>query len=77
MARLENRNINIVVDATKKLLLNVLKYRPFLIKPNNHELAEMFNVTLSGHDDITFYAKNYRIWALKTCLFPWVKTEPS
>mgnify|MGYP000367515108 CR=1 FL=1 len=50
MARLENRNINIVVDATKNLLLNVLKYRPFLIKPNNHELAEMFNVTLTCND---------------------------
>ena len=52
MARLENRNINIVVDATKNLLLNVLKYHPFLIKPNNHELAEMFNVTLTCNDDI-------------------------
>lgn len=57
MERLANRNIKIVVDATKKLLLNVLKYHPFLIKPNNHELAEMFNVTLNSHDDIIFYAK--------------------
>lgn len=57
MAHLENRHINIVVDATKNLLLNVLKYRPFLIKPNNHELAEMFNVTLSTNEDIITYAK--------------------
>lgn len=57
MSHLENRHINIVVDATKKLLLNVLKYRPFLIKPNNHELAEMFNVTLSSNEDIITYAK--------------------
>ena len=57
MARLEGRGINIVVDATKKLLLNVLKYKPFLIKPNNHELAEMFNVELKSHDDIIKYAK--------------------
>ncbi|WP_304067763.1 1-phosphofructokinase [Megamonas hypermegale] len=68
MARLENRNINIVVDATKKLLLNVLKYRPFLIKPNNHELAEMFNVTLSGHDDIIFYAKKLQDMGAKNVL---------
>lgn len=65
MARLENRNINIVVDATKNLLLNVLKYRPFLIKPNNHELAEMFNVTLTCNDDIITYAKNSKIWERK------------
>ena len=42
LARLESKGIRIVVDATKDLLLNVLKYHPFLIKPNNHELGEMF-----------------------------------
>ena len=36
MERLDGRGIRIVVDAEKKLLLNVLKYHPFLIKPNNH-----------------------------------------
>lgn len=41
------KNIKAVVDATKDLLLNVLKYKPFLIKPNNHELGEMFGVTLT------------------------------
>ena len=39
MQRLSGRNIKTVVDATKDLLLNVLKYKPFLIKPNNHELG--------------------------------------
>lgn len=57
MERLQNRGIKIVVDATKNLLLNVLKYKPFLIKPNNIELAEMFNVTLNSHEDIVTYAK--------------------
>ena len=42
LARLESKGIRVVVDATKDLLLNVLKYHPFLIKPNNHELGEMF-----------------------------------
>ena len=42
LARLEPKGIRVVVDATKDLLLNVLKYHPFLIKPNNHELGEMF-----------------------------------
>ena len=45
MERLQTKGVRIVVDATKDLLLNVLKYHPFLIKPNNHELGEMFGVT--------------------------------
>lgn len=57
MKRLEDKNIKIVVDATKNLLLNVLKYNPFLIKPNNHELEEMFNVKLNSIEDIANYAK--------------------
>lgn len=42
MEHLRSRDISIVVDATGELLLNVLPYRPFLIKPNNHELGEIF-----------------------------------
>lgn len=57
MERVQEKNIQIVVDATKDLLLNVLKYRPFLIKPNNYELGEMFNVILNNDDDIISYAK--------------------
>lgn len=57
MERLEGKDIKIIVDATKDLLLNVLKYKPFLIKPNNHELGEMFNVVLQNDEDIILYAK--------------------
>lgn len=57
MARLAGRGIRIVVDAEKKLLLNVLKYHPFLIKPNNHELGDMFGVTLKTDEEILTYAK--------------------
>ena len=57
MAKLDGKGILIAVDATKDLLLNVLKYHPFLIKPNNHELGEMFGVTLETDEDIVFYAK--------------------
>lgn len=57
MAHLAGRGIRIVVDATKNLLRRVLKYRPFLIKPNNHELGEMFGVELKTDDDIIFHAK--------------------
>ncbi len=57
MARLEPKGIRIVVDATKDLLMNVLKYHPFLIKPNNHELGEMFGVVLKTPEEIEHYAK--------------------
>lgn len=57
---LSGRNIRAVVDATKDLLLNVLKYKPFLIKPNNHELGEMFGVTLTTVDEIVMYAKKLK-----------------
>ena len=57
LARLESKGIRIVVDATKDLLLNVLKYHPFLIKPNNHELGEMFGIVCKTDEDIVHYAK--------------------
>lgn len=57
MKELSHKNINIVVDATKNLLLNVLKYKPFLIKPNHIELAQMFNVTLHSDEEIVTYAR--------------------
>ena len=56
MARLDGRGIRIVVDATKDLLMNVLKYHPFLIKPNNHELGDMFGVQLETDEEIIEYA---------------------
>lgn len=43
MQHLQDKNIRIIVDATKDLLMNVLPYHPFLIKPNNHELEELFD----------------------------------
>lgn len=57
MAFLQDRDIRIVVDATKDLLINVLKYRPFLIKPNNHELGEIFGRTLKTDAQIVECAK--------------------
>jgi 1-phosphofructokinase len=57
LQRLSDRNIKTVVDATKDLLLNVLKYKPFLIKPNNHELGEMFGIKLSTIEEIEEYAR--------------------
>lgn len=60
LAYLSDRNIKAVVDATKDLLLNVLKYKPFLIKPNNHELEEMFHVSISSIEEIIQYAERLR-----------------
>ncbi|WP_312428173.1 1-phosphofructokinase [Lacrimispora sp.] len=57
MKSLDGRGVRIVVDATKDLLINVLPYHPFLIKPNNHELGEMFGVTLHGPEEIIAYGK--------------------
>lgn len=51
------KKIKVVVDATKDLLLNVLQYKPFLVKPNNHELGEMFGVELKTDEEIEKYAR--------------------
>lgn len=60
LAHLSGKKIKAVVDATGDLLLNVLKYKPFLVKPNHHELGEMFGVTLSGMDEIATYARKLK-----------------
>ena len=52
-----NEDVRLVVDAEKDLLLKVLKYRPFLIKPNNLELGAMFNTKIKDEEEIVFYAK--------------------
>ena len=57
MGRLDGRGVMIVVDATQDLLLNVLEYHPFLIKPNNHELGEIFNVELKTREEVVPYGK--------------------
>ena len=57
MERLQHKNIRIVVDATKDLLTRVLPYKPFLIKPNNHELSEIFGRPLSTKEDLIEAAK--------------------
>lgn len=68
MKELIHNDIQIVVDATGHLLMNVLEYKPFLIKPNNHELAEMFHVKLSSQKDIIKYAKKLQEMGAKNVL---------
>lgn len=60
MSRLSDKGILFVVDATGELLLNVLEYHPFLIKPNNHELGEIFGVQLKTREAVIPYARKLR-----------------
>lgn len=55
--RIENKQIKIVADATGKLLVNVLKHKPFLIKPNKAELEEIFEDEINTNEEIIMYAK--------------------
>lgn len=57
MDKLSGKGIRIVVDATRDLLVNVLKFKPFLVKPNNHELGEIFDVELNTREEVVPYAK--------------------
>lgn len=49
--------VRFIADAEKDLLLKILKYKPFLIKPNNLELAAMFDTEISSEEDIIYYAR--------------------
>lgn len=60
MEKLQDKKLNIIVDATGDLLVNVLKYKPFLVKPNNHELGEIFGKELSTKYEVMEYAKKLR-----------------
>ena len=60
LEKLRGNGIKTVVDTTGNQLLNVLKYRPFLIKPNNYELAEIFGEDMDSTENIIAYAKKLR-----------------
>ncbi len=68
LERLSGRDIRIVVDATKKLLVNSLKYRPFLIKPNRQEISEIFGVEVNDEETTLFYAKKLQEMGAKNVL---------
>lgn len=57
MKRLAGHGVRIVVDAERDLLTRVLPYRPFLVKPNNQELGDIFGVTLKTRDEVVPYAR--------------------
>ena len=57
MMLLQNRNVEVIVDATGELLRQVLPYKPFLIKPNNHELGALFGVELQTREEVIPYGR--------------------
>ena len=59
--KLEHKNIKIVVDSTGDLLLKTLKYKPYLIKPNQEELEEIFGVKISSQDEALEYAEQLQL----------------
>lgn len=60
MSRLKEKNIKFIVDTTGESLLKILKYNPFLIKPNHHELGELFGIKLKDKEEIIKYAKKLK-----------------
>ena len=60
MERLQEKNVRFIVDTTGESLLKVLKYNPFLIKPNHHELGELFGVKLNSKEEVIEYAKKLK-----------------
>ena len=68
LERVKDRSIRIVVDATKKLLVNSLKYRPFLIKPNRQEISEIFGAEVKDEETTLFYARRLQEMGAKNVL---------
>ncbi len=62
------KDLKIVVDATGDLLKNVLPYQPFLVKPNIHELGELFNITIKNEEEVILYAKKLHDMGAKNVL---------
>lgn len=65
---LDDRDVNVVVDATGDMLMNTLSHKPFLIKPNHHELGELFGVEIKSSDDAIKYAKTLQQKGAKNVL---------
>ena len=73
LERVSDRKVNCVVDATGDLLKNVLKYKPFLIKPNHHELGDLFSVEIKSDEDIAKYSKKLQEMGAKNVLVSMAK----
>lgn len=68
LAELHGRDIRVAVDATGSLLRQALPYAPFLIKPNNHELGELFGVSLRSREEVLPYARKLQAMGARNVL---------
>ena len=68
LKKLQHKNVRIIVDATGNLLLNSLKYNPFLIKPNKQEISELFNTDIRTKEDTIHYAKKLQTLGARNVL---------
>lgn len=68
LEKLENKQIRAVVDADGRLLRGVLKYKPFLVKPNSFELGGLFGRRLETLDEVIEHAKKLRDMGAKNVL---------
>lgn len=66
--KVKDKNIKVVVDSTGELLVNTLKYRPYLIKPNQQELEEIFGIKITSQDEALKYAKQLQIKGAKNVI---------
>lgn len=66
--KVKDENIKVVVDSTGELLVNTLKYRPYLIKPNQQELEEIFGIKITSQDEALKYAKQLQIKGAKNVI---------
>ena len=66
--KLKQNGVTFIVDSTRELLINVLKYNPFLIKPNREELEETFKVKIETKEDIVKYAKELQLMGAQNVL---------
>ena len=73
LRHLDGRGIAAAVDATKDLLVKVLPYHPFLIKPNNHELGELFQREITSKDDVVIYARKLQDMGARNVLVSMAK----
>ena len=76
MESLQDKGVKFIVDTTGESLLKVLKYKPFLIKPNHHELGDLFNVKLNGNDEIIEYAKKLKEMGARNVLISMAGNVP-
>lgn len=73
MAGLLAKEVNVVVDAEQKLLLEALKFSPYLIKPNQHELGALFDAQILCKEDAVPYAQKLQKMGAKNVLVSFAK----